>query len=114
MDYYFRGDTLIFPFEFVDDNGEKLDFEPQDVLKCGVKTTIYDEQYILIAEKEISEKTSEVIFEFSAEKTRNIKIGDCILELELTRGDVVTTIYHEEIYIDGDVVRNESNTENNS
>lgn len=110
MKEYFRGDTFIFPFTFENENGESINFEVGDILRCGIKSNIYSNNYILIHLIEMGEERGEVTFEFSANETKDVKLGKCLLELELTRGGKVSTIYQEEIEIKGDVVRNESST----
>lgn len=105
MDEYYRGDTFIFPFSFKNENNSSIKYENEDVLKCGIKGSVYDSEYILFKELIVDKETDEVIFEFSSEETKNVEIGPCLLELKLTRDNKVNTIYQEKITIKGDVIR---------
>lgn len=111
---YFRGDTFIFPFELQNENKELIKFEADDILKCGVKESIYNDDYVLYKEIVIEKEINEIQIEFNPEETQKIKATKYIVELELTRGKNVNTIYQGEIEVKGDVVNNVSKINSNT
>ena len=82
---YYRGDTIVFPFSFANDNGEPIKFEVGDLIRCGAKRTFKSENYALIKELEIDAECDEIQIEFTPEETKDLQRGAYILELELTR-----------------------------
>ena len=108
--YYFRGDTIVFPFSLQNENGEEIKFEVGDILRFGAKESIYSDEYALYKEILVSEETSEVQFEFEAEETQKLVPRNYIIELELTRSGDVNTVYQNKILVKGDVIRNVSET----
>ena len=105
MNEYYRGDTIVFPFSFANDNGEPVKFEAGDLIKCGAKRTIKDEKCALIRELELKTECDEIQIEFTPEETKDLQRGAYILELELTRNGRVETIYQDYIDIVEDVIR---------
>lgn len=103
--YYFRGNTLVFPFSLQNEDEEEVKFEVDDILRFGAKESIYSDEYALYKEIVISEETSEIQFEFETEETQKLKPRNYIIELELTRGNIVSTVYQESILIKGAVIR---------
>lgn len=110
---YYRGDTFVFPFSLQNSDGEKVNFEAGDVLKCGVKTSIYSDEYSLFQEITVENKTPEIQIKFLPDETRKLKTRKYMLELELTRNGDVETIFQQEVKVKGDVVRND-NTQTSS
>lgn len=108
--YYYRGDTLVFPFGLQNEDGEDVNFEVGDILRFGAKESIYSDEYALYKEIIVSEETSEVQFEFGTEETQKLKPRNYTIELELTRGGDVNTVYQDKILVKGDVIRNVSKT----
>lgn len=114
MEDYYRGDTFVFPFSLQNHNKENINFETGDILKFGAKGSIRKDEYALYKEIEIEEERAEILFEFTPEETQVLNTGNYIIELELTRGDYVDTIYQNQILVKGDVVRNVSKTNSNT
>ena len=104
--YYYRGDTLVFPFSLQNEEKKDINFEVGDILRFGAKESIYSDEYALYKEIVVQEETSEVQFEFETEETQKLKPRNYIIELELTRGNYVSTVYQESILIKGEVIRN--------
>ena len=102
---YYRGDTFVFPISLQNDNGEEVNFEAGDILKCGVKTSIYSDEYSLFKEITIETETPEIQIKFSPKETQKLKIRKYTLELELTRNGDVETIFQQQFKVKGDVVR---------
>ena len=53
-DKYYTGDTFVFPFGFQNENKEPIDFEVGDILRFGMKESIYRKQYSLYKEIKIT------------------------------------------------------------
>lgn len=104
---YKRGDTFIFPFSFKDTS---LFFEVGDLIRFGAKKACDCEEYILYKEIPIEEKTPEIQIIFEPEETRKIQPGDYIVELELTKNNIVETPYEDKLIVKGDIVSNGNNT----
>ena len=114
-DKYYTGDTFVFPFGFQNENKEPIDFEVGDILRFGMKESIYRKQYSLYKEIKITENTSEIQITFLPEETQQLFPNKkYIIELELTRGEFVDTIYQDEILVKGDVVNNVSKVDSNT
>lgn len=108
--YYYRGDTLVFPFSLQNEEKKDINFEVGDILRFGAKENIHVDEYALYKEIEIQEETGEVQFEFETEETQKLEPRNYIIELELTRGGDVNTVYQDKILVKGDVIRNVSKT----
>ena len=101
----FRGDTFEFDFSAtLEDRITLHTFETGDVLKAGIKRKIQNTDYMLYQSKTIEENTDTVRFEFSHEEMMLVSIGEAVLEVELTSAGRVSTLYQEEIEIEGDVI----------
>lgn len=104
---YFRGDTFVFPFDLQNENKELINFETGDILRFGMKESIYSDTYLLYDEKTISENTEDITIIFKPEKTQKLQPNkNYIIELEITRGDYRDTIFQKVILVKGDVVNN--------
>lgn len=109
MDYY-RGDTFVFQFELQNEEGQAVNFEAGDIVKFGMKKSIYRDEYAILAETTLKEDTSILEIECEPHETQLLEPEHYVIELELTRGDYVDTIYQETILVKGDVIRNDTKT----
>ena len=101
----FRGDTFKFDFSAYLENGTIHTFQAEDILKVGMKANTRSSEYILYQEKQITEQTDVVTFEFTHEEMIEATLGEKLLEIELTdTSGRVSTLYQEEIIIVGDVI----------
>lgn len=107
MKNIYRGDTFEFDFSAdIEESEEQYIFEKGEKLRVGLKcNALESSEYLLYREKEITESTSEVHFEFPPDETKAITPGNKIIEVELTTKDgKVMTIYQESIWVKGDVL----------
>ena len=104
----YRGDTFIFNLSFED---EEMTFKPNDILRLGAKRTCDCCTYLLTKELVIAEDSTEAEIIFDAEETKDLAIGDYLLEVEFTRDGVVDTCFRDTLRVEGDVNRGKSKVE---
>lgn len=101
----FRGDTFIFSFEFKDSNF----FDLGDTVRFGIKKTLCQTDYEAYAEKEVDETAKSIEIQIESELTEKLVPGIYFMELELIKNGVVSTIYQDNFFVNGDVVNERQN-----
>lgn len=95
----FRGDTFSKTIVF-----ENYTLTEGDIVKVGLKGTLYDDEYTLFTEIPIERSCTEIVFAFDG--TNNLEIGEYIFEIELTYNNgKVETVYQAPLTVRGDVIR---------
>ena len=82
----FRGDTF---YKSVT-AGDYI-FQPDDILRVAIFNNTLDETKLYENEIKVTEETSSILVEIPASKTKELKPGILVLELELTYSGVVKT-----------------------
>lgn len=102
----FRGDTFLFHIT-IENNGESQSFQIGDIVKFGMKRKTNCNEYALYKEVEITEEQSSVDLIFSSEETSKLKNQVYQVEIELTRNNIVETVYRDTLTVVEDVIKNE-------
>ena len=88
----FRGDTF---YKSVT-AGDYI-FQPDDVLRVAIFNNTIDETKLYENEIKVTKETSSILVEIPASKTKELKPGILVLELELTYSGVVKTEQFEHL-----------------
>ncbi len=105
MNPIYRGDTLRFDYTAELEDGTAYEFQPNDIIRVGIKDRLTSSKYVLYKEININEVTPKLRISFSADEMKKCSLGDKLLEIELTdtQGNVYT-LSQEKLTIVGDVI----------
>ncbi len=84
---FIRGDTQVFSLNIMDEDGLPYELQPTDKLVLTVKRSIYNTDIIL--QKVID---ASMLIKFEYEDTEGLSFGEYVYDVQLTQGDIVTTV----------------------
>lgn len=84
---FIRGDTQVFSLNITDGDGLPYELQPTDKLVLTVKRSIYNTDTVL--QKTID---ASMLIKFEHEDTKSISFGEYVYDVQLTQGDIVTTV----------------------
>ena len=84
---FIRGDTQVFSLNIMDEDGLPYELQPTDKLVLTVKRSIYNTDIIL--QKVID---ASMLIKFEHEDTEGLSFGEYVYDVQLTQGDIVTTV----------------------
>lgn len=84
---FIRGDTQVFSLNIMDEDGLPYELQPTDKLVLTVKRSIYNTDIVL--QKTID---ASMLIKFEHEDTESISFGEYVYDVQLTQGDIVTTV----------------------
>ena len=84
---FVRGDTQVFSLNIMDEDGLPYELQPTDKLVLTVKRSIYNTDIIL--QKVID---ASMLIKFEHEDTEGLSFGEYVYDVQLTQGDIVTTV----------------------
>ena len=84
---FIRGDTQILTVSINDAQGLPYELKPSDKLVLTVKKSVYNKEVLL--QKTID---TSMIVRFDHEDTANLNFGEYVYDVQLTQGDIVTTV----------------------
>lgn len=102
----YRGDTFLFHITLEDDEGGQY-FQAGDVVKLGVKKKAECDEYDLYKEVHVEEEQRAIDMIFQSEETSKLASRTYQIEVEITRNNVVETVYRDTLLILEDVIKNE-------
>ena len=84
---FIRGDTQVFSLNIMYEDGLPYELQPTDKLVLTVKRSIYNTDIIL--QKVID---ASMLIKFEHEDTEGLSFGEYVYDVQLTQGDIVTTV----------------------
>lgn len=100
----YRGDTYIFNVTLEQD-GQAQKFRAGDLVRFGMKKSTAHTDYALYKEITVDEETDAIEFVFNSEETSKLDVRTYLIEIELTRNNIVETVYRDKLNVLGDVIR---------
>lgn len=103
----FRGDTYIFNVT-LEQNEQAQKFQAGDIVRFGAKTNTSTTEYALYKEVTVDEETDAIEFVFNSEETSKLDVRTYLIEIELTRNNIVETVYRDKLNVLGDVINDKT------
>ena len=101
------GDTYIFNVTLEQD-GQAQNFQVGDLVRFGMKKSTVHTDYALYKEITVDKEADSIEFVFSSEETQKLDVQVYQVEIELTRNNVVETVYRDRLNVLGDVVNDKA------
>lgn len=102
------GDTYIFSVTLEHDE-QAQKFQVGDLVRFGMKKNTSHTDYALYKEITVDIETNSIEFVFSSEETQQLDAQVVYqVEIELTRNNIVETVYRDKLTVLGDVVNDKA------
>ena len=103
----YRGDTYRFNVSLEQDE-QAQQFKVGDIVRFGAKANTAQTEYALYKEITVDKETDSIEFVFSSEETSKLDVRVYQIEIELTRDNIVETVYRDKLNVLGDVVNDKA------